>query len=245
MATAKKKPETEPFKARLHRMLAEVGTIAKASSPQLKYAFLSYDDMAPAVRDAATRCGVVPELPEVEILHHGTIKMRNGEHQHAVVRAVYKYSDAFGDESCVYVAVGEGADAYDKALNKAQTAAWKNAHKFGFLVATGDQSDSEYDQTSEASGRRSTASATSSQSSEPRETASPGFATTGQFLRSAREGSNITLKAVAEMLGLSVTQVSALETGKVDITAERRDRYLKALADIKRGAEGATQPALL
>lgn len=237
MTTKKKTTEVEPFGVRMNRMLTEIGTVSKTRNQGLKYNFLSYDDMATAVRDAAARCGLYLTTKHLQPPEKDTIEMRNGGvHRAYLVHMQFTYNDMHSDASASFEDYGEGADAYDKALNKAETSAWKNAHRFGFLVATGDKhSDSETDQTSEASSWGRSAPGPSSRQE-------PGPSPAAKELTKAREAAGVTIDEVAAVLFVSPEDAARAESA-THLRAETVSNFMNAIEVARRAKEsqGAQQ----
>lgn len=132
---------SELAKAKLQVMKA-VPYVQKQSATGLKYTFAGeaafVEKLHPAMVDAGLT--ICPE--GMELAHHEVYTTGSGAKMNrAIVRATYRLTHAASGQSETIQTLGEGADSGDKAVNKAQTGAFKYALRQAFLIETGNDPD--------------------------------------------------------------------------------------------------------
>jgi hypothetical protein len=127
-------------------VMKAIGAVGKEQRNTFdKYNFRGIDDVYNALGPAMQNAGIFV-LPRVFSADWGEVATKNGGRQAHVKVGVNYYFVSGSDGSEVMVcAHGEGMDRGDKALNKAMSAAYKNAVFQTFAIPTNDKSDSEND----------------------------------------------------------------------------------------------------
>jgi len=142
--------ERQEFIAALSEVMEEVGYIQKdAKNEHQRYRYASAEAVLNKVRGAlASRDMAVESHASLE--HFEVFDTDNGKRSIAAVKLSLSVTD--GVNTATMEGLGEGLDAGDKAVMKANTAALKYAVASGFLISWGD--DPEADPGSEEIGRK-------------------------------------------------------------------------------------------
>lgn len=120
----------------------DVGYVQKVSSKQLSYTFASESGFIQALRPAFINHGVILRVVSMELLRLENYESRSGNTMtKAVVTGTVEFIHTVSNTSIAVQALGEGADAGDKSINKAMTGMYKYALRQTFLIETGDDPD--------------------------------------------------------------------------------------------------------
>ena len=108
-----------------------------------KYKYATAEDVLQKVNDALTKnkivSFVVPELLEFK----DVLNLKGNTEHLATVKVIINLVDSDSGESLQFVGIGNGQDAGDKAVMKAQTAAIKYAYMLSLCIATGDDPEAD------------------------------------------------------------------------------------------------------
>jgi len=139
----------EQFIAVLSKVMKDVGYIQKDSDVIIKgkvaYKYASAEVVFGKVRSALSEESMAVES-EANLKHFEVFETHTGKRNIAVVKLGITVTD--GNHTATMEGLGEGVDAGDKAVMKANTAALKYALASGFLLSWGD--DPEADQKTDA-----------------------------------------------------------------------------------------------
>lgn len=137
----------------IRAVMATVRGIAKAGemrastavNARIQYRFQKYDDMAEAIGTAFRDHGVMTQGTITEISYHNWDK-KNKDGGTTMwtscrLRKAFSFTSLVDGSHVTIEAAGEGSDSSDKATNKAETAAYKNAIKQAFTLSTADDAD--------------------------------------------------------------------------------------------------------
>lgn len=128
----------------LARVLASIGAVDKGGwNENQKYRFRGIDQFQNALHPALAEHGVIC-LPQVIDRHVDVRDRAGGVTTHVWLRVRYLFVGPAGD-TLEAIVDGEAADTYDKATNKALSAALKYAVLQTFMVPTEDQRDGDND----------------------------------------------------------------------------------------------------
>ncbi len=131
------------LKQKLVEVRRRIGLIEKRGVNQAgNYKYVRAADLAGPVGDLLAELGVVL-LPRLESLSSEPLGERAGAEDRTRVVVAYTFMDANSSEELTVKMAGAGIDPGDKATCKAQTAALKYALLQTFLIATGDDPESE------------------------------------------------------------------------------------------------------
>lgn len=132
----------------IREVMAAVRGVAKAgemksnpNSRQVQYTFQKYDDMAEAIGKAFRDQGV---MTQVQVINCGRdswdkpTQTGSTRWTSAWVHMAFHFTSLVDGTTVEVQALGEGADSSDKATNKAQTAAYKNALKIALTLSTSE-----------------------------------------------------------------------------------------------------------
>lgn len=124
------------------KVMKDVGYVQKESAPGLKYTFAGEVALIKALRPAMLEQGIFCHVVDILSSSHELYETKNGTVMnrvitHGVVRFEHPASGTYIDAH----AMGEAADAGDKASNKASTGLLKYALRQTFLIETGDDPD--------------------------------------------------------------------------------------------------------
>lgn len=145
-------PNTAPaIYAAMHEVMTSVRGFAKSghiSGGGANYSFQRFEDMAEKIGDAfrAHKIFVQATVTDHSLVtweKHGTY---NGKPTvttwaRATVTKAFSFTSLVDGSTLTVEARGEGTDNSDKATNKAETAALKNALKHGLMLSTRDDAD--------------------------------------------------------------------------------------------------------
>lgn len=146
-------PATEAVAHIYHAMrviMAEVRGVPKTGelknrSGVLQYHYQRYEDMAERVGDACRDHLVFPQSEVKELRLTEWEKKGDGGYVTMWARAVvvkrFIFTSLVDGSTLTVEASGEGSDSSDKAVNKAETSALKNALRHGLLLSTRDEQD--------------------------------------------------------------------------------------------------------
>jgi hypothetical protein len=95
------------------------------------YDYLSEEAVKVACHRAMVSAGIALEGVRLEILSDSMVKAKSGEANMVKIKAILKIG------GCHYEGIGAGIDYGDKAMMKAQTAAYREALKLAFVIGTG------------------------------------------------------------------------------------------------------------
>jgi hypothetical protein len=95
------------------------------------YDYLSEEAVKVACHKAMVSAGIALEGVRLEILSDAMVKAKSGEANMVKIKAILKIG------GCHYEGIGAGIDYGDKAMMKAQTAAYREALKLAFVIGTG------------------------------------------------------------------------------------------------------------
>ena len=109
-----------------------------AKNDEVGYKYVSAAKVNAAVNAALVDNGIIC-LPNVKINDLRTVETSGGKENLATVEVELTLVDVDGDERFLIRGIGQGIDAGDKAVAKAQTMAIKYAWKMALLIA--DSSD--------------------------------------------------------------------------------------------------------
>ena len=112
-----------------------------AANAPTRYRFQKYDDMAAALGVAFREQGVMIQASIIKLTMTEWDKTKDGGLQRnarAVIEKRFKFTSLVDGSILETEAAGEGFDNSDKAVNKAETGAIKNALKQAFLLSTGE-----------------------------------------------------------------------------------------------------------
>jgi hypothetical protein len=125
----------------INKVMREVGYVKKQSADGLKYTYASEQALIRALRPPMVEEGLalVPTNYDV-ILTEGIVTSRGTPMNRVIVLGTFTLTGRDG-ESMTVQALGEGTDSGDKAVNKAQTGAYKYALRQSFLIEAGDEDD--------------------------------------------------------------------------------------------------------
>lgn len=123
-------------------IMKEVGYVQKEKKPGLNYTYAGEAALIQALRPAMVSRGVFMFVKQVLNKHVNSYTNKNGTVMNSVLLDVvitffHTPSGTFLD----VMSSGEGADAGDKAQNKALTGAYKYAMRQTFCIETGDDPD--------------------------------------------------------------------------------------------------------
>ena len=124
------------------QVMGKVGYVQKEKVGGLPYTFAGERALIKALRPAMLENDIYLHVSDIEMIQRNEYTSRNGAAMtnillHGVVRFTHAPSETFIDVH----ATGEGADAGDKAANKAATGLLKYALRQTFLIETGDDPD--------------------------------------------------------------------------------------------------------
>lgn len=148
MPPRKKTPtEEKPLNlvGKLAKIMGEMTAIAKTGgNPNqrggLNYTFVEINELLNDIRPRLAEAGIIMFPTDIEdrlVEFHP--RNNGGQSTHAFLTVVWEVTD--GDEKRRVVSVGEAIDTSDKAFNKAQTAAEKQALQKLFLVSNEEDND--------------------------------------------------------------------------------------------------------
>lgn len=128
----------------IQSVYGEVGYVQKESSRQLTYTYASESGFIKALRPSFINHGLIVRVKQIDIhqlenyeTSKGTVMTR------VIVTGRVEFTHTPTATSIEAMALGEGADAGDKAVNKAMTDFYKYALRQTFMIETGDDPDSE------------------------------------------------------------------------------------------------------
>jgi len=140
----------QQFISDLSEVMAEVGYVQKdATNTGQRYRYASAEHVLNKVRGALAERGMAVES-HASLEHFEVFDTEKGKRSIAVVKLSISVTD--GTHTATMEGLGEGVDAGDKAVMKADTAALKYAVASGFLISWGD--DPEADPNGEEIGAR-------------------------------------------------------------------------------------------
>ena len=126
------------LKQKLAEVRLRIGQIEKRGvNEQGNYKYERAADLAGAVGDVLAELGVIL-LPRLESISTEPLGNRTGAEHLTRVVISYTFIDANSSEELTVKMAGEGLDAGDKGVCKAQTSALKYTLLQSFLIATGD-----------------------------------------------------------------------------------------------------------
>ena len=126
------------LKQKLAEVRLRIGQIEKRGlNEQGNYKYVRAADLAGAVGDVLAELGVIL-LPRLESISTEPLGNRTGAEHLTRVVISYTFIDANSSEELTVKMAGEGLDAGDKGVCKAQTSALKYTLLQSFLIATGD-----------------------------------------------------------------------------------------------------------
>lgn len=147
-APATATPAPPHIYAATRAIMAKVAGVPKAGEfkfssrdVDVAYKFQKYDDMAAALGSAFREQGVMIQASIIELTVTEWDKSKNNATQRnarVVIRKLFRFTSLVDGSTLEIEAAGEGADNSDKAVNKAETGALKNALKQAFLLSTGE-----------------------------------------------------------------------------------------------------------
>lgn len=153
MTTAQNTPPAEAtphIYSAIRAIMDEVVGVAKAGemvlgrgrNARVDYKFQKYDDMAAALGVAFRKQGVMiqAEITSLKITEWDKKRDDGSTQRNArvVIQKLFRFTSLVDGSTVQIEAAGEGADNSDKATNKAETSALKNALKQAFLLSTGE-----------------------------------------------------------------------------------------------------------
>jgi hypothetical protein len=128
----------------IQAVYGEVGYVQKETSKQLNYSYASEAGFVRALRPAFINHKLILRVSNIGIVNLENYETAKGT---AMTRAVVTGQVEFIHTPTVTAiqvqALGEGADAGDKAVNKAMTDFYKYALRQAFMIETGDDPDAE------------------------------------------------------------------------------------------------------
>lgn len=128
----------------IQAVYGEVGYVQKQKSLQLTYTYASESGFIQALRPSFINHGIIVRVANMEIVNLENYETAKGT---AMTRAIVSANVEFIHTPTVTTltvqALGEGADAGDKAVNKAMTDMYKYALRQAFMIETGDDPDAE------------------------------------------------------------------------------------------------------
>jgi hypothetical protein len=126
------------LKQKLAEVRRRIGQIEKRGvNEEGNYKYVRAADLAGAVGDVLAELGVIL-LPRLESISTEPLGNRTGADHLTRVVIAYTFIDADSGEELTVKMAGEGLDAGDKGVCKAQTSALKYTLLQSFLIATGD-----------------------------------------------------------------------------------------------------------
>jgi hypothetical protein len=138
---------SDTLTSKLAKIMGEVGYVQKdARNDHQGYKYASAEAVLRKVNAACSREGVCIQS-STELLKYDTrVKVNGKSENYALVRLTLHFR--YGGEDCSAQGLGEGADAGDKAIYKANTGAMKYALSSAFCISWGDdpEADSSTDQ---------------------------------------------------------------------------------------------------
>jgi hypothetical protein len=155
-ADAPPKPEqdgTEHVLAAIREVMAQVRGFAKTGemrvgygqNAKVQYHFQKWDDMADAIGKAFRDQGIATQTVIREVDRYRFDKTKqNGDVQlwvHTSVQVRFVFTSLVDGSTFTVESAGEALDNSDKGVNKAITAAYKNACKVAFTLSTADDGD--------------------------------------------------------------------------------------------------------
>jgi hypothetical protein len=138
---------SDTLTAKLAKIMGEVGYLQKEGrNTHQGYTYVTAEQVLRKVGAACSEAGICA-ASRTTLLEYGNRTKANGKAEnYAVVKLTLTFSDGTGE--VVVEGLGEGADAGDKAIYKANTGAIKYAMQSAFLISWGDdpEADSSTDQ---------------------------------------------------------------------------------------------------
>lgn len=111
-----------------------------------RYKYTKAETLFAKVNEELTKAGLYITGTNAEVLESNVVTNANGKgEKYAVVRATIKIGDVDGQETVEFVGLGSGQDAGDKAIMKANTAAFKYAYLGGLCIAMTDDPEEDTD----------------------------------------------------------------------------------------------------
>lgn len=109
-----------------------------------RYNYTSAESLFAKVNAELTKAGLYIAGTNSELLESNTVaNVKGGTEKYAVVRATIKIGDTESDDKVEFVGLGSGQDAGDKAVMKANTAAFKYTLLGGLCIAMGDDPETD------------------------------------------------------------------------------------------------------
>lgn len=109
-----------------------------------RYNYTSAESLFAKVNAELTKAGLYIAGTNSELLESNTVaNVKGGTEKYAVVRATIKIGDTESDDKVELVGLGSGQDAGDKAIMKANTAAFKYTLLGGLCIAMGDDPETD------------------------------------------------------------------------------------------------------
>ena len=113
-----------------------------------KYKYTKAETLFAKVNEELTKAGLYVAGTNAVVVDSSVVTNANGKgEKYAVVRATIKIGDVDGQETVEFVGLGSGQDAADKAIMKANTAAFKYAYLGGLCIAMTDDPEEDTDTT--------------------------------------------------------------------------------------------------
>lgn len=140
-------PKAKSIVERLNGVMKDVGGVekkARAAAAQGGYAYRSIDDVMAALQPALIKNGVVVRPEVIEIRENQYTTKGGTQMNRVVLKVCYRFLSIEGEYVNATV-TGEGADAGDKACNKALAGAMKYAVTQTLSIPTSEVKDSEAD----------------------------------------------------------------------------------------------------
>lgn len=142
----KEEAKVEP--KNIHEAIAaiykQVGYVQKTRNANLNYSFAGEASLIEAIRPHMVEYGVYMYVKDISDVTHEWYTTDKGKQMlNTTLKAVISFVHAPSQTFIDVVAVGEGSDTGDKSQNKALTGAYKYSLRQAFMIATGDDPDSE------------------------------------------------------------------------------------------------------
>jgi hypothetical protein len=135
---------TDNIHTAINAVMQEVEYVQKQKSGGLNYSFASEAALIAAVRPAMVKNGVYMSVAGIKDIVRGTYTTGKGYVMQMVdLTAIVRFTHAPSDTHIDVEVLGSGADAGDKASNKALTGAYKYSLRQTFCIETGDDPDRE------------------------------------------------------------------------------------------------------
>lgn len=124
------------------QVMEKVGYVQKQKVGGLPYAFAGERALIKALRPTMIEQGLYVHVSNVEEIQRNEYASKSGTTMtNILIHGVVRFTHAPSDTHIDVHATGEGADAGDKAANKASTGLLKYALRQTFLIETGDDPD--------------------------------------------------------------------------------------------------------